>query len=125
VIRDLSPRYVGALRNATPIPDIDVKVWAVIGGTPDAKLHSSYNVTSLTDNAVGDFTLTFQQAFVNASNYAVLGMFGNVTASLSRGNIYVRQATLPTSTSCRTINIDAGGAAFDADPTMIFCVGWW
>jgi len=125
VIRDLTTRYVGALRNATPIPDTDVKVWAVIGGTPDAKLHSSYNVTSLTDNDVGDFTLTFQQAFVNASNYAVLGMFGNVTAANSRGNIFVRLGSLPTSTSCRTLTINASAIAFDADPTMIFCVGWW
>lgn len=78
-----NPKLSGAA-TATPAANIVftdsvVKGWiagAVSGGTPS--IDDDLNVSSLTDNGVGDYTINWATAFATA-NYAVAGNFMNAT----------------------------------------------
>lgn len=62
-------------------PDIDglCKAWVNFNGSGTVAILGSYNVTSITDNGTGDYTVNFTTAISDA-NYAT-----NVTASASSG----------------------------------------
>jgi hypothetical protein len=47
-----------------------VKAWVNFNGTGTVAIRASFNVTSITDNGVGDYTLNFTTAMVD-TNYAV------------------------------------------------------
>lgn len=49
-----------------------VKAWVNFNGTGTVAIRASYNVSSITDNGVGDYTVNFATALVDA-NYAVVG----------------------------------------------------
>ena len=51
------------------------KVWCNFNGSVTAAINDSFNVSSLTDNGTGDFTLSFTSAFAN-TNYALSGSSG-------------------------------------------------
>ena len=51
------------------------KAWVNFDGTGTVAIRDSFNVSSLTDNATGDYTVTFKTAMANA-NYAPV-FFGN------------------------------------------------
>jgi len=62
-----------------------VKGWISFNGTGTISINDSYNVTSITDNGVGDYTITWDTDFAN-TNYAVVGNCGHtggVLASLT------------------------------------------
>lgn len=96
-----------------------IGVWAVIGTQTTSKLHTSYNVASLTDNGTGDSTLTFVVPFASASEYAVVCG----TTSTSRVVTFTDQDNRPTASSVRLVTIDAANALTDVDPTTVICVG--
>jgi hypothetical protein len=48
------------------------KAWVNFNGTGTVAIRASYNVSSITDNATGDFTINFTTAFAD-SNYSVAG----------------------------------------------------
>ena len=52
------------------------KAWVNFNGTGTVAIRASYNVSSITDNGAGDYTVNFTTAFADA-NYAMTG-----TASL-------------------------------------------
>ena len=52
------------------------KAWVNFNGTSTVTIRASYNVSSITDNGAGDYTVNFTTAFADA-NYAMTG-----TASL-------------------------------------------
>ena len=86
------------------------KAWVNFNGTGTVAIRASYNVSSITDNGVGDYTVNFTTAMVDA-NYAV--MFGttnlNTTANhdfaLAIHGLYQSTPTNKTSTALR---IDSG-----------------
>lgn len=49
------------------------KAWVNFNGTGAVAITASYNVTSITDNGVGDYTVNFTTAFSNA-NYSLAGV---------------------------------------------------
>lgn len=51
------------------------KAWVNFNGTGTIAIRSSYNVSSITDNNVGDYTVNFTTALTDA-NYAVCGAQG-------------------------------------------------
>jgi len=51
------------------------KAWAYFNGST-AAINGSYNVTSITRNSTGDYTLAFTTAMSNA-NYALTGVAGS------------------------------------------------
>jgi hypothetical protein len=49
------------------------KAWARFNGTGTPALISSYNVSSITDNGVGNYTVNFGTSFSSVSNYVGMG----------------------------------------------------
>lgn len=58
------------------------KAWVNFNGTGAVAIRSSYNVSSITDNGTGNYTVNFTNAMPNA-NYAVTG--AGLYASNKRG----------------------------------------
>ena len=49
------------------------KAWVNFNGTGTVAIRASFNVSSITDNGVGDYTVNFTTALADA-NYAVSGL---------------------------------------------------
>lgn len=88
----------------------------VSGGTPT--LNTSYNVSSLTDNGVGDFTFNFSTAFSSA-NYTVAGS-AQPTGGGSAVVIMIREGVNPTTSACR-IHVNAPAVNAGVDAPMFSC----
>jgi hypothetical protein len=78
-----------ALTNTTQIAttafvraDNNVKAWVNFNGTGTVAIRASYNVSSITDNGVGDYTVNFTTALADA-NYVVEGTANDSTAGSS------------------------------------------
>ena len=52
------------------------KAWVLFNGKNTVAIRDSFNVTSLTDNGTGDYTITFTTA-MSSANYAVAGAIGD------------------------------------------------
>ena len=61
--------------------DNNVKAWVNFNGTGTVAIRASMNVSSITDNGAGDYTVNFTTAFSDA-NYAVAGFCGAAAFSL-------------------------------------------
>lgn len=97
------------------------KAWVCFNGTGTPAIRASYNVTSITDNGTGDYTITFTTALTDA-NYSVVG-----TAKCPAGGGYPddnnrqvtveqRPGTSPTSSAVRIVVYSIRGAtAIDGD----------
>jgi hypothetical protein len=59
-----------------------VKAWANFNGTGTVAIRASYNVSSITDNGVGDYTMNFTTALADA-NYAAAGFAGDAAFSIA------------------------------------------
>jgi hypothetical protein len=58
------------------------KAWVNFNGTGTVAIRAEYNVSSITDNGVGQYTVNFTTAFADA-NYAVVGTSKNNATSNS------------------------------------------
>ena len=102
------------VRNAL-YPESLVKAWTYItvtGGVP--AITEDHNIASLTDNGVGDVTLTFARAMATAS-YSLAGGGFNLGGSIS---------VMPTSMATTTIRYDvrnSADGASDVDHQVIVC----
>lgn len=65
-------------RVGTGQPDIDgvAKAWVNFNGTGTVAIRASFNVTSITDNATGDYTINFTTAMPDA-DFAIVGSGNN------------------------------------------------
>lgn len=54
------------------------RAWVNFNGTGTVAIRASFNVSSITDNGTGDYTVNFTTAMPDA-NYAVVGANGNYT----------------------------------------------
>ncbi|CAB4141646.1 hypothetical protein UFOVP420_25 [uncultured Caudovirales phage] len=57
------------------------RAWVNFNGTSTVAIRASGNVTSITDNGTGDYTVNFTTAMVDA-NYAVTGTAGDFTGGV-------------------------------------------
>jgi hypothetical protein len=74
------------------------KAWVAWGVT--STIDVSYNVSSITDNGTGDWTVNFSTSFSSANYAAVLTI--RDTSDISNSNfIGVKQGTAPTASACR------------------------
>lgn len=74
-------------------------------------VNGSYNVASITNNATGDTTITFTQAFA-ATAYALLGM-GQSNALAGNGRVSIKLDTMPTASSVRVMGYNVGAGVFE------------
>jgi hypothetical protein len=89
------------------------KAWVNFNGTGTVAIRASYNVSSITDNGTGDYTVNFTTALVDA-NYSAVLTEGNtaITASDTFRGFVTRTFS---STSLRIVHCRADGVATDAE----------
>ena len=68
-------RNIGDLPNGDDAPVFACRAWINFNGTGTIAIRDSGNVTSITDNGTGDYTVTFATAMPDL-NYAVCGACG-------------------------------------------------
>jgi hypothetical protein len=94
------------------------KAWVNFNGSGTVAIRSSYNVSSITDNATGDYTLNFTNALPNA-NYAVAVSAGSFTTTNGQGVLSVTQTsvtggpTLKSTTQLRVLSSLGNGTVQD------------
>ena len=79
------------------------KAWVNFNGTGTVAIRSSYNVSSITDNGTGIYTVNFSSNMTD-TNYAVSGSVGSTSASagwVSNGNNQDSHTVNNTTSSCR------------------------
>jgi hypothetical protein len=90
----------GAQSGSAPI--YAARAWVNFNGTGTVAIRASGNVSSITDNGTGDYTVNFTTALADA-NYAVNGSIRNTQtyAQIQAGAPTIAQSTAPTSSAVR------------------------
>ena len=87
------------------------KAWVNFDGTGTVAIRASYNVSSITDNGTGDYTVNFTNAFANTNYTPILASTDDGSAS-TFVNVINSWTTNTTTSSFRLItNTTAGGGA--------------
>jgi hypothetical protein len=68
----MSTLKVGTLQNLSGVEVYTAKAWVNFNGTGTVAIRASGNVSSITDNNTGDYTVNFTSAMPDA-NYSVVG----------------------------------------------------
>ena len=92
------------------IPTNNVKAWVNFNGTGTVSIRGSANITSITDNGTGNYTLNFTTALADA-NYAAAGFAAesSFSVAITVGNF----GTLTQTTSAFRFNTTYGGSSYD------------
>ena len=95
------------------------KAWVNFNGTGVVAMRANFNVSSITDNAEGDYTINFTTALTDA-NYTATFMLGRDTTNIDV-SAAVHPTTLPTSSALRirTAFTSQVGQTLYADLTRI------
>jgi hypothetical protein len=88
------------------------KAWVNFNGTGTVAIRASYNVSSITDNGTGDYTVNFTNALPDA-NYSFSGSCGTFGVRYGTLNLYNAAAILPTTTAFRFVTTDSNWALND------------
>jgi hypothetical protein len=104
-VRALTPaRLRDALNAPGSAPVYACRAWVNFNGTGTVAIRASGNVSSITDNGVGDYTVNFTTALPDA-NYAPTFSLeragGNTGAS-----VFVNEASAPTTTTLRIVTVN-------------------
>lgn len=103
-----------------------VKAWVNFNGTGTIAIRASSNVSSITDNGTGDYTINFTSALADA-NYVAIPIISGLYGSYSYGNpgpfVTGTSEQAPTNSAFRIRCLDAGGATYDPKYVMISVIG--
>jgi hypothetical protein len=94
------------------------KAWVNFNGTGTVAIRAQYNVSSITDNGVGQYTVNFATALADA-NYSIVATQGGTTTasapvSLTANLSATNTESAPTTTSCRLLaNSQFNNTAYD------------
>ena len=95
------------------------RAWVNFDGTGTVAIRASGNVSSITDNGTGDYTINFTSAMSDA-NYSIGGSTGYNGNGTSGGFLAPNRIgssgneSAPTTTSCRVTSATVGGSIIDA-----------
>jgi hypothetical protein len=85
------------------------KAWVNFNGTGTVAIRASYNVSSITDNGTGDYTINFTNALPSANYSGVCCLNFDVAGNRNAlGNFPYSQA--PTTTTARVATVAANNA---------------
>ena len=87
------------------------RAWVNFNGTGTVAIRASFNVSSITDNGTGDYTVNFTTAMPDA-NYAMTGSIRNTQtyAQIQIGSPVIAQSTAPTTSALRITTPTIGDA---------------
>lgn len=89
----------GAVSGASFTAKNIAKAWVNFNGTGVVAIRDSFNVSSITDNAVGDYTVNFTSALANANYSWAIGVNSTDVARVHMG--YLANGVAPATTSLR------------------------
>jgi hypothetical protein len=113
----MSTLKVNTLQTAAGVEVYTAKAWVNFNGTGTVAIRASGNVSSITDNGTGDYTINFTNALPDA-NYCAIGTIGDIvptfslTAASTARSIVSRAKT---TTTLRILNNSGTGVAADYD----------
>jgi len=110
----------GSSSTPTQIEQGRAKAWVNFNGEGTLSLRDNYNVSSVTDNGTGDYTINYSVSMSNA-NYSVVGLSGDEAVNANQGVIFGANASLSTG-NCR-IRTGSGGGYADNYMVMIVVYG--
>ena len=84
----VSSQVAGALNATGSAPLYACRAWVNFNGTGTVAIRASGNVSSITDNGIGDYTVNFATAMPDA-NYAVQGMCQDIELGGFNGDMGV------------------------------------
>lgn len=100
-IDTIEPTIVPAALNASgSAPLYAARAWVNFNGTGTVAIRASGNVSSITDNGVGLYTVNFTNALTDA-NYSVAGWATNATGGALITMSYTNGGTNLTTTACK------------------------
>jgi hypothetical protein len=100
-----------------------VTAWVNFDGTGTPTIRDDFNVSSLTDNAAGDFTINFTNALADA-NYSVSGTLEGGAAGNAANPLTISTSAAPTTAAVRVNTYIPGSLAFaDNVRTMVHIIG--
>ncbi len=111
----MTPLRVRNALNATgTAPTYACRAWVNFNGTGTVAIRASGNVTSITDNGVGDYTVNFTTAMSDA-NYSAVATVGR-GGGTSQGRIALApHGAAPTTSAVRLSITDIAGSLQDSD----------
>jgi hypothetical protein len=83
------------------------RAWVNFNGTGTVAIRASGNVTSITDNGTGDYTVNFTTALADA-NYSVVGVTGGWGSAYNYATVNVGAGATPTTSAVRIATRTAG-----------------
>lgn len=101
---------VAAIQNSAGVEVYTAKAWVNFNGTGTVAIRAAGNVSSITDNGTGDYTVNFTTAMADA-NYSVVATSGRSSSFGSIFEIYGAVAA-PTASAVRLL-ANTGAAALD------------
>lgn len=99
-----------------------VKAWVNFNGTGTVAIRASYNVSSITDNGTGDYTINFTTPFSTA-NYAPVGMASDPSTNGSGYAVAIKGDTPPTASALRITTGVSNGAFIDVPYVSVAVFG--
>lgn len=82
----MSTLRVNAIQNTSGVEQYLAKAWVNFNGTGAVAIRASGNVSSITDNGTGDYTVNFTNAMVDANYAPVVSM---QAPAATNGYIYI------------------------------------
>jgi hypothetical protein len=115
----MSTLRVNTLQNTSGVEVYTAKAWVNFNGTETVAIRASGNVSSITDNGTGDYTVNFTVAMTDANYAFTIGQqFTTSTGSTDIGPLAAQGATPQTTTALR-IALKSSSGLYDA---TIACV---
>jgi hypothetical protein len=110
----------GLVNPSTTIDGINYscRAWVNFNGTGTVAIRASGNVSSITDNGTGDYTVNFTTAITDANYTSVVSCSPSFASQVSIVNINTEQTGLtevaPTTSAFRMVIRDRVGSTLDA-----------
>lgn len=103
---------LNAAGTGTPAIDGLAKAWVNFNGTGTVAIRAAFNVSSITDNAVGDYTVNFTNAMAD-SNYVAAGLSTRNTAQASPRQVTYADTNTKTASQFRIETEEDAGSNTD------------
>ena len=106
-----------AAHSSTPeeIAQGRAKAWVNFNGTGTAAIRDSFNISSITDNSTGNFTINITTAMANV-NYSVTGGIGTTTGNNCFLFVLTEQNTAKSTTVFRINTLGSNTYILSTDP---------
>lgn len=102
--------------NTTLYNEYKCRAWVNFNGTGTVAIRASGNVSSITDNGTGDYTVNFTTAMPDA-NYSIIG--SNIGDTQVNSAIYIMSGGTANTTSSFRINTRNAPVNSNVDPTSV------